>query len=66
MSAVQGADALVVATEWPVYGTTAVTQLAGGPNRLVVLDANRFLPGLAVVASPYLQYFAVGTPRLEG
>jgi UDPglucose 6-dehydrogenase len=65
MSAVQGADALVVATEWPVYGTTTVAQLAGGPNRLVVLDANRFLPGLADVASPYLQYFAVGTPRVD-
>jgi UDPglucose 6-dehydrogenase len=63
--AAQGADALVVATEWPVYRTAAVAQLAVGPQRLVVLDANRFLPDLAVAASPYLKYLAVGTSRVD-
>lgn len=60
VSAVQGADALIVATEWPVY-KTAAAQLAGMP--LVVLDANRFLPELAAATALYL---AVGTARAGG
>jgi len=60
VSAVQGADALIVATEWPVY-KTAAAQLAGMP--LVVLDANRFLPELDAATALYL---AVGTARAGG
>jgi len=47
--AIRGADILVVATEWPVYRTVAI------PDRLVVLDANRFL------AAAGRRYFAVGS-----
>jgi UDPglucose 6-dehydrogenase len=67
VSALEGAEALVIATEWPVY-RTAAAQLAGRPDRLaiprlIILDANRFLPELAVGASLYL---AVGTARAGG
>jgi UDPglucose 6-dehydrogenase len=66
MAAVQGADALVVATEWPVYRTAGIAQLTQASDHLVVLDANRFLPDLAAAASPGLRYFAVGTPHARG
>ncbi len=66
LMAVQGADALVVATEWPVYRTAAAAQLTAASDHLVVLDANRFLPDLATAASPALRYFAVGMPHARG
>jgi UDPglucose 6-dehydrogenase len=61
----RGADALVVATEWPVYRTAAIAQRADGSQPLVVLDANRFLPNLATAAEPGLRYLAVGTARVD-
>ena len=66
IAAVEGADALVVATEWPVYRTAGIAQLTQASNHLVVLDANRFLPDLAAAAAPGLRYFAVGTPHARG
>lgn len=57
--AVQGADALVVATEWPEYREVAATALAG--RDLVVIDANRFLAA-AAASLPRLRYFTVGKP----
>jgi UDPglucose 6-dehydrogenase len=61
IAAVQGAHALVMATEWPVYRSISTDQLLQRTNRLVVLDANRFLPNLAAAAGR-LRYFAVGMP----
>ena len=49
--ALDGADALVVATEWPEYKTAAV------PKGMTVIDANRFLG-----AREGLRYFSVGMP----
>jgi len=57
--AARGANALVIATAWPAYQTVAARQLVDGSASLVVLDANRSLPGLAG-AGPGLRYFAVG------
>jgi UDPglucose 6-dehydrogenase len=57
--ALQGADALVVATEWPEYRDVAATALAG--RDLVVIDANRFLAETAA-SLPRLRYFTVGKP----
>jgi UDPglucose 6-dehydrogenase len=65
-AAARGADALVVATEWPLYQAVSLTQLTQGFDALVVLDANRFLPELAADASRRLRYFAVGMPRTDG
>jgi UDPglucose 6-dehydrogenase len=61
IAAVQGADALVMATEWPVYRSISTDQLLQCSDRLVVLDANRFLPNLAATEGR-LRYFAVGMP----
>jgi UDPglucose 6-dehydrogenase len=61
IAAAQGAHALVMATEWPVYRTISTDKLLQRTNRLVVLDANRFLPNLAAAAGR-LRYFAVGMP----
>jgi UDPglucose 6-dehydrogenase len=66
LTAAQGADALVVSTEWPVYRNVAIAQLTDASDRLFVFDANRFLPDLAAAASPRLRYFAVGMPHAHG
>jgi UDPglucose 6-dehydrogenase len=64
IDAVQGAQALVIATEWPIYRSISADQLIQCTDRLAVLDANRFVPGLAE-ARGHLRYFAVGTPAKE-
>jgi UDPglucose 6-dehydrogenase len=66
VAAASGADALVVATEWPVYQAVSPAQLTQSVAGLVVLDANRFLPQLAAHASHRLRYVAVGMPRTDG
>jgi UDPglucose 6-dehydrogenase len=64
IAAVEGVDALVMATEWPVYRSISAEQLLQGSDRLVVLDANRFLPKLAPLEGR-LRYFAVGMPSKD-
>jgi UDPglucose 6-dehydrogenase len=64
IAAVQGANALVVATEWPVYRSISAEHLLQGSDHLVVLDANRFLTNLAPTEGR-LSYFAVGMPFKE-
>ena len=61
VAAVDGAHALVMATEWPEYRAIGAEQLLRRTEHLVVLDANRFLPHLAA-AGDCLTYFAVGMP----
>jgi UDPglucose 6-dehydrogenase len=59
-AAMQGAAALVIATEWPEFKRLDLAALVGRMQRRLVLDANRFLAdrvvGLAV------EYYAVGLP----
>ena len=62
VAAVRGAQALVLATAWPLYRTIAAEQLLEAAARLAVLDPQRFLPHLAA-ADERLSYFAVGMPR---
>lgn len=64
LATVRGAQALVIATEWPIYREIAADQLAQGSAQLAVLDANRFLSKLAM-APGALRYFAVGMPTRE-
>jgi len=66
VAAARGADALVVATEWPLYQAVSLAQLTHDLDEFVVLDANRFLPQLAADAMPGLRYLAVGMPRTDG
>jgi UDPglucose 6-dehydrogenase len=63
IAAIHGAHALVMATEWPIYRAIS-SQLLQCADRLVVLDANRFLPNLAA-AEGRLRYFAVGMPSKD-
>lgn len=58
--ALASAQALVISTEWPLYKDVPVAAIAAAAPGLAVLDANRFLPGLAAEAR--LKYIAVGTP----
>jgi UDPglucose 6-dehydrogenase len=64
IDAVQGAHALVMATEWPVYRTISSDQWNRCSDRLVVLDANRFLLNQAAAAGR-LKYLAVGMPAKD-
>jgi hypothetical protein len=58
----QGADALVVATESPLYRAVSARQLLHEKESLVVLDANRLVPQLAA-SIPGVRYFSVGMPE---
>lgn len=64
LSAVQDAQALIVATEWPQYRQISADQLAERSDHLVVLDANRFLPDFATASG--VRYVAVGVPDKLG
>ncbi len=57
--AAQGADALVVATEWPEYRKADLAALATRMASPVVLDANRFLAATAG-ADPRFTLISVG------
>lgn len=60
-AALAGADAAVIATEWPEIKAAAWTGLVGQMRRPIVIDANGFL-GLTPEQIPGVEYFAVGTP----
>ncbi|TAK86053.1 MAG: UDP-glucose/GDP-mannose dehydrogenase family protein [Betaproteobacteria bacterium] len=58
--ALSGAQALVMATEWPEYRDVPANQIGETSPGIVVLDANRFLSHLAGHGG--LKYVAVGMP----
>jgi UDPglucose 6-dehydrogenase len=69
LAAAQGAHALVMATQWPIYRTVEADQLAECCEGIAVLDASRFLPNLAASTSAStsasasdgrFRYFSVG------
>jgi len=62
LAAVRGAQALVLAVDWPVYREVDGAELLQSIDQLVVLDPNRMRPDLATAAAR-LRYFAVGIPR---
>lgn len=62
-TALEGAEALVLATEWPDFRALTpegVAAVMAGPRPLVV-DANRFLPA-AFAADPRLTFITIGKP----
>jgi UDPglucose 6-dehydrogenase len=63
IDAVNGADVLVVGTEWPEFRQAAEGLLSVANTNLVVIDANRHLQ--ASVLPLGLKYVAVGTPILN-
>ena len=60
MEAALQADALVVATEWPLYREISFEDIAISSPGLLLLDANRFLGPLASSVSG-INYVSVGT-----
>lgn len=63
LAALEGAQVLLVGTEWPEYREISKDLVAGTALGLVVLDPNRFLSSLGIAAA--LRYVAVGTPSIE-
>jgi UDPglucose 6-dehydrogenase len=59
MEAAQGADALVIATEWPDYRAVSMSETIATMHTAIVLDANRFL-ATALENLPGVTYAAVG------
>ncbi|NTU56995.1 MAG: UDP-glucose/GDP-mannose dehydrogenase family protein [Anaerolineales bacterium] len=59
LEAVQKADALVIATEWPEYRQVDMTIVLSAMNTPYVLDVNRFL-AKNVEALPAIKYVTVG------
>lgn len=57
--AAAGADALVVATDWPEFGKLAVDSIVGRMARAIVIDQNRTLPA-AFAADPRIRYLTIG------
>lgn len=59
LDAVEGADALVVATPWPHYRDVPAEQVKQRMSGTLVLDANRFLSS-TLGTQPGLRYISVG------
>jgi UDPglucose 6-dehydrogenase len=60
LGALKGAQVLVVSTEWPQYKAVSIDDIAAVSGGITILDANRFLSGLA--GDGRVRYVAVGTP----
>jgi len=59
LEAAQGADALVIATEWPDYLAVSLPEVLAVMRSPIILDANRFL-GASTESLSGLKYAAVG------
>lgn len=59
LQAVQGAHALIIATEWSDYRAVSMSEAVAVMSSPKILDANRFLAG-SVEALPGVTYVAVG------
>ena len=57
--AIRGANAIVVATEWPVFRELTADKIVALAPGAAVLDANRFLAG-ALAGDARVRYLAVG------
>jgi UDPglucose 6-dehydrogenase len=64
LHALDGVNAVVVATEWPQYRHITCEQLSEVRTALVLIDANRFVSHLKGVAG--VRYIAVGAPIVQG
>jgi len=63
LATLEGADALVISTEWPEYRSISGEDIVGIAPGLAVVDANRFVARLADISG--LTYVAVGSPELK-
>lgn len=60
--ALKGADALLVATEWPIFRTLPIDELVCEMRAPIVVDPNRFLDR-AMDGDSRVRYIAVGKPK---
>jgi UDPglucose 6-dehydrogenase len=60
LAAIEHAQALIIATEWPDYRQIPAESLLERARALTVLDAGRFVPGYS--GKPGLHYVSFGTP----
>jgi UDPglucose 6-dehydrogenase len=60
--AVRGADAVVIATEWPEYRQIQPDQWVEWMAKPLILDAGYFLPN-TIALDTRIHYYAVGLPR---
>jgi UDPglucose 6-dehydrogenase len=58
-SALAGADAAVICTEWPEFKTLPWAELIAAMRRPLIFDANRFVKS-SLPETPGLRYFSVG------
>ena len=58
-SALAGADAVVICTEWPEFKALPWAELLAAMRRPLVFDANRFVKS-SLLETPGLRYFSVG------
>ena len=58
-SALAGADAAVICTEWPEFKVLPWAELIAAMRRPLIFDANRFVKS-SLPESPALRYFSVG------
>ena len=58
-SALAGADAAVICTEWPEFKALPWMELIAAMRRPLIFDANRFVKSV-LPATPTLRYFSVG------
>jgi UDPglucose 6-dehydrogenase len=63
LSAASGADAVVVATGWPILQQVSADELVERLAQPIVVDAGRFL-GATLGQDPRIRYMSVGTARL--
>ena len=59
LEAAQGADALVIATEWPDYRAVSMPEIVASMRTPMILDANRFLAA-SLDGLPDVTYVVVG------
>jgi len=62
LAAAADADAVVVATEWPMFRDISSDALVAAAGQPAVVDAARFLKG-TLGADPRIRYVTVGTPH---
>jgi UDPglucose 6-dehydrogenase len=62
IAAIKGSDAVVIATEWPLFRELQAGDFTANMSTPTILDANRFLEASLEPTAP-LRYIAVGTPR---
>jgi UDPglucose 6-dehydrogenase len=63
LNALEGAAALVLATEWPLYQSIGADSVVGAMSVPLVIDASRFLAA-TLGSDPRIRYFTVGKVSL--